>query len=145
MMEALWLWRQFPRQIASDLSQFHSGRRISDWHRGTCDDRGFLVLSSYELLELIEFLPESGAFKSAARGGAWTEDQIVAAETFNEIARFRASYHAVNGGKDGAYEPFSFDDPAIRVRKAREAEAELAWKRESQGSLFDELGWSSDA
>ncbi len=145
MMEALWLWRQFPRQIASDLSRFHCGRRISDWHRGTCDERGCLVLSSYELLELVEFLPERGAFKTAARGGAWTEDQIVKAETFNELARLRASYHAVNGGTDGAYEPFSFDDPAVRARKAREAEAEAAWKREARGGLFDQLGWSDDA
>lgn len=144
-MEALWLWRQFPRQIASDLSSFHAGRRISDWHRGTRDEHGHLVLSSYELIELVEFLPEKGAFKSALRGGAWTEDQIVKAETFNEIARLRASYHAVNGGKDGAYEPFSFDDPAVRVRKAAEAKAAEQWKREARGGLFDQLGWSDDA
>ena len=74
------MWRQFPRQIASDLSRFHH-RRIAEWHSGE--------MSSYELLELVEHLPETGAYKAALRRGGYTVDQAMIAELFNETARFR--------------------------------------------------------
>lgn len=80
-MEALWIWAQFPREIASDLSQYHH-RRIAEWHSGD--------MSSYELLELLEFMPERGAFKTAVRGGEWTEEQDVWAQIANELAILRA-------------------------------------------------------
>lgn len=80
-MEALWIWSQFPREIASDLSQYHH-RRIAEWHSGD--------MSSYELLELLEFMPEDGAFKTAVRGGDWTHDQEVWAQIANELAILRA-------------------------------------------------------
>lgn len=99
-------------------------------------------MSSYELLELIEFLPDEGAFKTAVRGGAWTEDQLIAAETFNEIARLRASYHAVNGGKDGTYEPFAFEDPLARRRKEQAKAAEEKLRTDARHDLFDSLGWT---
>ncbi|MGV0634497.1 hypothetical protein ABQE69_09020 [Mycolicibacillus trivialis] len=133
-MEALWLWKQFPRQIASDLSRFHR-RRIAEWHSGQ--------MSSYELLELLEFMPEEGAFRTAVRGGSWSEPELVAAETYNELARLRASYHAVNGGEKSAYEPFTFDDPTLREEKHKEA-AELAEFRKSvEDDMFTHLGWSN--
>ena len=80
-MEALWIWSQYPREIASDLSQYHH-RRIAEWHSGE--------MSSYELLELLEFMPDRGAFKTAVRGGDWDEEQEVWAQIANELAILRA-------------------------------------------------------
>lgn len=89
-MEALWVWRQFPRQIASDLSRFHR-RRIAEWHRGD--------MSSYELLELLEFMPEHGAFKIAARGGEYSEQDQVWRHIANELGKLRAITQTVHSGK----------------------------------------------
>lgn len=74
-------------------------------------------MSSYELLELVEHLPDDGAFKAAARGGRWTLEQATLAEVFNEIARLRASVHAVAGGRSAAYEPARITDPAALVEQ----------------------------
>lgn len=82
-MEAHWLWRQYPKQIASDLSQYHH-RRIKEWHDGT--------MCSYELLELLEFMPERGAFKTAARGGEFSGDEKIWVQIANEIAVLRAGW-----------------------------------------------------
>jgi len=96
-MGALWIWRQFPRQIASDLSRYHH-RRIAEWHDGT--------MSSYELLELIEFFPDDGALRTAQRGGELCLRDQMLRYGVNETARLRATMHIVNGGK--RYEPFTF-------------------------------------
>lgn len=93
-MEALWIWRQFPGQIASDLSQYHH-RRIAEWHSGE--------MSSFELLELLQWMPERGAFKTSARGNEYSEEEHVWRHIANELARLRATMHAVYGGKK--YEP----------------------------------------
>lgn len=47
-------------------------------------------MSSYELLELLEFMPDRGAFKTAVRGGDWDEEQEVWAQIANELAILRA-------------------------------------------------------
>lgn len=49
-------------------------------------------MSSYELLELLEFIPERGAFKTAARGGEFSGDEKVWAQIANEIAILRSAY-----------------------------------------------------
>ena len=90
VLEALWLWRQFPRQIASDLSRFHR-RRIAEWHQG--------AMSSYELLELLEFMPEEGALGKAVRCGEFSESQKVWRFIATELSKLRAGYHAVHGGE----------------------------------------------
>lgn len=145
-MKAQWFWRMLPRQIASDLQRFFH-RRIADWHDGS--------LSSFELLELfgvrfeddpetrtrsifVDFAPEQGAVAVALRDGGWTEDQLVAAETFNEIARLRASFHTANGGKQASYEPFAFEDPTVRERRALESAAAAKLQMEVEEDLF---GW----
>lgn len=141
MLEALQIWRQYPRQIASDLSQFHN-RRIADWHKGRRDKHGDLVLGSYELLEILEHMPDTGAFKTATRGGRQTRAERVLEELFNEIARLRASFHAVNGGEDAVYEPFILADPIDELEQEREgADAERDRARAVQ-ALETELGWS---
>lgn len=93
----MWIWKQFPRQIASDLSQYHR-RRIAEWHQGD--------MSSYELLELLEFMPERGALKTALRKGEYSEEEQVWRHVANELAKLRATMHAVHGGKQ--YSPKVF-------------------------------------
>ena len=52
-MQAQAFWRTHPRQIASDLARFFvSAPHIKHWHRGTRDEYGDLIFSSYDLLEL---------------------------------------------------------------------------------------------
>lgn len=58
MLEAIKLWRLFPSQIASDLQIHCHGRHIREWHQGE--------MSSRELLELLDGLPESSRFKEAS-------------------------------------------------------------------------------
>lgn len=90
-MAAQWLWRQFPRQMGSDLSQYHH-RRIADWHTGE--------MCSYDLLMLLEFLPPQSAMSRALRMGEYSEDQLDLRHLVNEVARLRATMHAVHGGQE---------------------------------------------
>lgn len=134
MLQALYVWRQFPREIASDLSRFHH-RRIAEWHAGT--------MSSFELLELIEFLPEKGAYQTASRGGEYAEDDLVMRHLANEVARLRATMHAVHGGQ-------RYDPPVFSSKAAMEAEIEdleaTEERREDAFSFADRtpesLGWA---
>lgn len=72
----------YPREIASDLSRYHSGRRIADWHSG--------VMSSHELLELLEHMEEDGALKTALRQGEPSEYRKAVLQIANEVAVLRA-------------------------------------------------------
>lgn len=76
-------------------------------------------MSSYELLELIEFLPEDSAYRSARRGGEFSQDELVKRETFNELARLRATMHAVHGGK--RYDPPEFKSVAKMIDEHEDA------------------------
>jgi hypothetical protein len=91
-------------------------------------------MSSYELLELLEFMPDTGAFKSALRGGEYSEDQITWRHISNELARLRATMHAVYGGQ--RYEP-----PLLLTRAEQRTEMaeleETAERREDFFSLAD--------
>jgi hypothetical protein len=49
-------------------------------------------MSSYELLELLEFMPERGAFKEAARGCEYSDEEKVWVQIANELAVLRAAY-----------------------------------------------------
>lgn len=91
-------------------------------------------MSSYELLELLEFMPEQGAFKTALRGGEYSEDQITWRHAANEIARLRATMHAVYGGQ--RYEPPVLLTKAEQRREQAELE-ETAERREDFFSLAD--------
>ena len=140
-MEALWIWKQFPRQIASDLSQYHH-RRIAEWHQGD--------MSSYELLELLEYMDDRGAFKRAARGGEWSKEEAIWVHIANEIAKLRATTHVVHGGKDAAYAPMIFMSPS-ELRELAEKAEEMEDTRESvfqfadmDGGLFKALEAGDD-
>lgn len=131
MWEALPVWRVWPRQIASDLRA--RGLHIKWWLRGTIGHDSDPLLSSYELLELIEHLPEESATKTAMRRGGWTTLQSMIAETFNETARFRASFH----GRCGAgYEPPEMTDPAVLAEQAKAEAAHAIDREEVEAELF---------
>lgn len=54
-------------------------------------------MSSSELLDLLEFLPEDSATKTAERMGDWTPDQYRLARVVNELALMR--YEHAGGHK----------------------------------------------
>lgn len=65
-------------------------------------------MSSYELLELLEFMPERGAFKTAARGGEYSTEEKVWVQIANEMAVLRASFlPKVKGEEYGSQLHFS--------------------------------------
>jgi hypothetical protein len=86
-------------------------------------------MSSYELLTLLEFMDEDGAFKTAVRGGEYSEDQMTWRHIANEIARLRATMHAVHGGQ--RYEP-----PLLLSKAAQQDEIEDAQAAEERREDF---------
>lgn len=76
-------------------------------------------MSSYELLELLEFMPERGAFKTAARGHEYSEEEKVWVQIANEIAVLRAGYMTgVNGEEYGStifYSPLKLKEMAEKA------------------------------
>ena len=117
-MQALWIWRQFPKQIASDLSEFHH-RRIAEWHDGS--------MSSYELLELLEYMREEGAFKTALRDGEFCERDLVWRLAATEAARLRSIMQTVHGGKDTDIRTFP---TMAEIRESMQDEEEFQDRRE---------------
>jgi hypothetical protein len=79
-MEAAAVWSLFPGEIAADLRRVY-GVRIADWHQQR--------MSSYEFLELVEYLPDDSLYKSGLRGGLCERDQAIL-QTANETAVLRA-------------------------------------------------------
>lgn len=144
MLEALWIWRQFPRQIASDLHA--RGQHIKHWLRATRGADGDLILSSYELLYILEFLPEKSAFKTAAeRGGRWTGLERMVAEIANEQYRMRSSYFAVNseGGELGfSTDAYEFIDPVDQARRAADAVTKAIKQSQSQDDFESQIGYT---
>ena len=145
VLMALWIVRQFPRQIRRDLDRFH-GRKLADWWRGTRDTTGDLVLSSDELLDYLEWMDDDGAFKTDAdRGGGWTTKQQMLSEIANEAYRFRASYHLVSSKGESTFDTdeLEFVDPVVRQKRAEAAEAEAERQQESQRRFEADIGFSS--
>ncbi len=97
-MAALWFLKRWPKQIESDLSRFHDRSILRDWHRGTRDSLGRLVVESRELLVLLEYLPDKSALKMAMQGreGDWPEDLQILAKVHEELAM----YHSWKYGQD---------------------------------------------
>lgn len=85
-------------------------------------------MSSYELLVLLEFMPEEGAFKTAARGGEYSSRDKVWVQVANELAVLRAAYvPKVRGEEYGSQMHYS---PLRLAEMAAKAEAQ-AHVRES--------------
>lgn len=121
--EALATWRQFAREIAHDLSRYHR-RRITEWLEGPPGG-----MSSYEMLELLEFMDEEGAYKRAQRvkygGYTWSDREWAAFSTANEVAVLRAGQFP--GADSDEYGGRLFIPPErTEARLEREAEAAAA-------------------
>ena len=76
-------------------------------------------MSSYELLELLEWMPDRGAFKSSLRGAEYSEEELTWRHIANELARLRATMHAVHGGQ-------RYDPPLLLSRAQQRDEVEEA-------------------
>lgn len=85
-------------------------------------------MSSYELLELLEFMPDRGAFKKAVSGGEFTDEEAVWAQIANELAVLRAATAPkVKAERYGSRLWFS----QAKLREMVEAEEEQEELRES--------------
>lgn len=106
MSDVAALVSRFPGEIEADLA-LH-GIDIGDWHRGTLSDRA--------LENILRHLPETSAFKTAARDGDWTLDQYLVAGVLNEIRAMRADLQAI----------FTQNKPALDlVRSPRQERAHM--------------------
>ena len=130
----------FPTEIEADFAKEYPSVDLLDWHRGTRDERGALLLSSRRLIVLMGGLSARGNYKTSLRGGYLCELDLVAYETYNEIAKLRASYYAVKGGEDAVYEPFEFIDPVIRIEQAIEEELREDEGYDSAEQLYRDMG-----
>ncbi|BAP98786.1 hypothetical protein PROPHIGD104-2_53 [Mycobacterium phage prophi104-2] len=115
--------------------------RIADWHQGTRDERGALVLSSRQLLSLIHQLPEDSEFKTHApppfgRDGDWTVMQKIAAETHNELAAYRASQYA---GTPHEYMYTKYSSPLDSRRQHELDSAENEFIESAREELLDDV------
>jgi hypothetical protein len=135
--EALDRWVLYSTEIEADLLP---GTNIHDWHRGTLDRFGALTLSSRRLLVLLAKLPEKGAYKTALRGGYISTAELVPQEIYNELARLRSAYYAVNGGE--VYEPFQFVEPVARLQQVMDEAAEEEDAEEGTETMFDDMGFT---
>jgi len=107
-----------------------------------CCQHGALTLSSRRLLVLLANLPENGAYKTALRGGYLSTAELVPQEIYNELARLRASYYAVNGGEESVYEPFQFIEPMARVQQMIDDAAEDEEQLEDTETMFGDMGFT---
>jgi hypothetical protein len=117
-MEAHAIWSRYAGEIASDLSQYHH-RRIADWHQGR--------MCSFELLELCEFMPDEGRFKTALRNGEPSDDQWALRQIANETAILRAGMVPGTNSEDWGSRLYV---PRSKVDEADEWAAEAAEGRE---------------
>lgn len=87
-------------------------------------------MSSYELLELLEYMPERGRFKTAVRGGEYCEEEQIWAQIANELAVLRtAMAPGVKGEQYGSRMYFS---PA----KWQEMMAQAEYQEEVRESVY---------
>jgi hypothetical protein len=87
-------------------------------------------MSSYELLELLEYMPERGNFKSAVRGGEYCEEEAIWAQIANELAVLRAAQ--APGVKGEQYGSRMYYSPA----KLRELIADAEYQEEVRESVY---------
>lgn len=98
-------------------------------------------MSSYELLELLEFMDEDGAFKKAARGGEFSETEQVWRHIATEMGKLRSVTIAVHGGKATEYRTF----PTMAELREQVEDAEAAEeRRETVFSFADRGGRRTD-
>jgi hypothetical protein len=130
----------FPTEVEADFAHWYPSEDLGAWHRGDLDRRGRRVLSSRRLCVLLGGLKPDSNYKTSQRGGYLSELELVAYETYNEIARLRASYYAVKGGEDSKYEPHQFVDPILRIEQALAEEAIEDDTYDASEQLYGDMG-----
>lgn len=93
-------------------------------------------MSSGELLDLLEFLPEDSATKTAERMGDWTSDQYRFARLINEVAIMR--YEQAGGHKptlelSPVQDYLKAEKDEWRVKRHAEISAQLHANSEGEG------------
>ena len=83
-------------------------------------------MSSYELLELLEFMPDDGAFKTALREGEFCERDQVWRHVANKLSKIEAILYVANTRK--AADPMRMFYTVAEMREQAE-EAEAAEER----------------
>lgn len=130
----------FPTEVECDFARYYPNEDLGAWHRGELDNNGRLVLSSRRLVVLLGGLEAKSNYKTSQRGGYLSELELVAYETYNEISKLRASYYAVKGGEDSAYEPFEFIDPVVRIERAIAEEFRDEDTFDASEQLYGDMG-----
>lgn len=92
-------------------------------------------MSSYELLELIEFLPEIGAFQTALRGGEFTETEKTQRSIAEELSKLRSIQETVATRKQTTMKTF----PTVAEMKELVAQAEATEERREDFYGFADL------
>lgn len=111
-----------------------------------------MVLSSYELLELLEFMPDRGALKTALRQGEFSEEEQVWRHVATELSKLRAITEKVNGGKPKDIRVFpTLSELKEQVQEAEETEERredffaFADRSTELGAPVDDLPWDTDS
>lgn len=91
-------------------------------------------MSSYELLELLEYMPEKGAFKTAARGGEYSEEERVWRHIATELSKLRSITQTVHTGKPVEIRTFP---TMAEMREAAEEEEAIEELREDFYTMAD--------
>ncbi len=126
---AVEVWKRNASAIEAHLS--FRGVDIADWHQGTRDDKGRLVLSSRRLLVLCEHIPELG--------GRWPKALRIAKEIHKEVSLHRAALYV---GGPNEYVPELFLDPEEAMESAEKAEQEEQFLEEATDELYGGLGFT---
>ena len=92
-------------------------------------------MSSRELLELIEFLPDTSAYKTALRRGDWSTEQYIQARIGEELAYSRADGAGYTPDVDMFRSPMQLHMAnavdAYRVKAHQDNLAQLKGKRKA--------------
>lgn len=92
---------------------------------------------SYELIELLEYMPERGAFKTAARGGEFSEEERVWRHIANELSKLRSITQTVHTGKPADMRTFP---TMAEFREMEQEQREIEERREDFFSFADRSG-----
>lgn len=92
-------------------------------------------MSSYELLELLEFMPDKGAFKTAVRKGEYSEDEIIWRHIANRLSRIESITYVQATRKPG--EPLKMFYTKGELREMIAEEEHMAESREDFFSFAD--------
>jgi len=93
-------------------------------------------MSSRELLVLLRFMDDRGAYKTALRGGEWPAEIQIAKTTANEVSKLRASYHNAH---DDSYEPALWLSPGEIAEQAAENAAGQILQADMYSQMFPSI------